>query len=183
MVIYVRLLIAVKRFHRITKVKLKPTSFKCALIPANHVQTPPGSREFIEGAICLEDLPYSPTLAVSLEYVGILLQTDNIVEVSKFYDRDPCICDWYYQAYGSSSTNQTRNSVANIIKEKKKGKVCGDVVIMKNGPLGGVWESSPDVDIISLSSTLWWYQQSGRDLSVVFRERGFLRMVGDLNDA
>jgi hypothetical protein len=73
--------------------------------------------------------------------------------------------------------------VANIIKENKVGKVCGDVVIMKNGPLGGSWESSPGIDIASLSSTLWWYHQSGRDLSTVFGERGFFWMVGDMNEA
>jgi hypothetical protein len=63
------------------------------------------SREFVEGAISLVDLPYSPTVAESLEYVGVLLQSDDIVEISKFYNRDPCIYDWYYQAYAPARPN------------------------------------------------------------------------------
>ena len=172
-------------FRHIVQVLSKPvvTSFKCAFLPANQIQTPPVCREFVEGAISLVDLPCSPSVASCLKYIGILLQTEDIAEISKFYYRDPCAYDWYYQAYGAACPNQTHNSVASIIKERKESKVCGDVVIVKNGPLGGLWESYPDINMASLSGTLWWYRQSGRDLSTVFGERGFLRMVGDISES
>jgi hypothetical protein len=71
--------------------------------------------------------------------------------------------------------------VASILKKPKKKPVYGDILVMKNGPIGGSWEVLPDVDISSLAKTIWWYKASGVDISTIFGERGFSRVLRELS--
>lgn len=135
-------------------------------------------RGYIEGAMVDMMMPVSTSSPMVPYFVAQLLQCEAPVEVAKFYDRDPAICDWYYQAYASG--NGASNSVANVLRSPDFPNVTGDVVILKNGPLSGMWKWSPDISIQPLARTLWWYQQSGRDITTVFGERGLQRILGDI---
>jgi hypothetical protein len=160
-----------------------PQGFMCALIPADGLHTTPAHREYVEGSIGQVTFPMQASNPLTLKYAAILLQCDNVVEISKFYDRDSSVVDWYYQAFAAETDdayNAKPNSIANILKDPKVGPVQGDILVMKNGPLNGQWETYPDVNVPSLARTIWWYRGSGRDISTVFGERGLLRVIGNL---
>ena len=160
----------------------KPHAFTGVFIPADGQKTTPLHREYIEGAMFPITFPSHPSDSLTLNYAAALLQCEQPIEATKFYDRDPQIFDWYYQAYNSNNHQNPVNSVANIVKKANTHQLHGDVLIIKNGPLGGAWESSPDVDIATLAQTIWWYRGSGRDVATVFGERGLLRTVHDLSN-
>jgi hypothetical protein len=119
---------------------------------------------------------------MTLKYAATLLQSENAIELNKFYDRNHSITDWYYQAYCSENHHSIPNSIANILKQPRGAQVCGDVLIIKNGPLDGIWEACPDVNTTSLAQTIWWYKVSGQDISTIFGERGFSRVLQELSD-
>ena len=50
------------------------------------------------------------------------------------------------------------------------------VVILKNGPVSGWWNMTPDVDPKALEKTLWWYHRSGRDIRTISSKRGLIHM-------
>jgi hypothetical protein len=112
-----------------------------------------------------------------LSRVSEILQTEAVCEVSRFYDRDPKITDWYYQMYAGSeiSEGSIRNDIAESVTSRR---VHGGVLIMKNGPLGGEWASEPEIQLDDLVKMLWWYKASGRDAATVCSERVFERLCG-----
>jgi hypothetical protein len=143
--------------------------------------TIPAYREYVEGSMTQIHLPSHPSEADVLTYVAKLLCCDEPVEITKFYDRDPKVIDWYYQAYSANNDCSPCNSIISIVKHSRSKAVYGDVLIMKNGPIDGSWQSAPDIDLQSLVRTIWWYLKSGREPASVFGERGLLRTVGQLD--
>jgi len=55
------------------------------------------------------------------------------------------------------------------------------MVVLKNGPVGESWEWSSDVKTGALAHMIWWYEKSSQEVSMVFGERGLLRVVGKLS--
>lgn len=158
-------------------------SFICAIIPADGLSTPPTRRAYIEDSITEVAFPMQPSNPLALKYAALILRCENVTQTCKFYDRDSSITDWYYEAYVAQSEDtviRRSNSITNILKYNKTDQARGDTLIMKNGPVNGSWETSPDVNIASLARTIWWYRGSGRDVSTVFGERGLIRILGDL---
>jgi hypothetical protein len=128
--------------------------------------------------VTLSTVPSSPAV---IDSVSAILGSASIVELEKFYDRDPTVCGWYYQAYVADDGVCSRlNSITNGFLRKREAPVVGDVLIVKNGPLGAAWETRASVDKVALAQTIWWYQKSGRDMSTVFGERGFMRVTSEL---
>lgn len=165
----------------------EPDGFTCALIPADHQHSLPTHREYVEGSITEVAFPVPATNPLVLKYAAIVLQCEDVIEISKFYDRDPTVTDWYYQAYAAdlespSMRNPSGNSIANIFKSSRVHHPLGDVLVIKNGPTHGPWESSANVNIPSLARTIWWYRGSGQDISTVFGERGLIRVIGDIQN-
>ena len=165
----------------------EPDGFICALIPADRQRSLPTHREYIEGSITEVRFPVPASNPLVLKYAAIVLQCENVIEISKFNDRDPTVTDWYYQAYAADSESPamrspSNNSIVNIFKSPRTHHALGDVLIMKNGPTDGPWESSANVNIPSLARTIWWYRGSGQDISTVFGERGLIRVIGDMKN-
>jgi hypothetical protein len=120
-----------------------------------------------------------------LKYAAIILQCENVIKIAKFYDRDPTITDWYYQAYAAEfpiMPNTGMNSIVNILKKPRAQQAVGNVLIMKNGPMHASWERSPNVNIPSLAQTIWWYRGSGQDVSTVFGERGLRHIIANMQN-
>lgn len=134
-------------------------------------------RQYVEGAMAAVTIPVPASNPMVLYFIAQLLQCEMPLEVANFYHRDPAVCDWYYQAYTSGAPGRP-NSVANILRTNRHEEITGDVFILKTGPLNGIWRWSPDILVRPLAETLWWYRQSGRDITAVFGERGLVRMLG-----
>lgn len=157
----------------------EPDQFACVFIPADRARASPAMREYIEGGMVDMMMPIPTSSPMVPYFVGELLQCDAPVEIAKFYDREADVCDWYYQAYSSGGQGGS-NSVANILRSPRFPIIAGDVLVLKNGPLNGTWKWSPDISVQALARTLWWYQQSGRDITAVFGERGLMRILGEV---
>ena len=108
------------------------------------------------------------------------MQCNTPVEIANFYDRDPQVSDWYYQAYVSNRGGRS-NSIVNIITQDYQSNTLGDMFIIKSGPENGIWKWDPDLTIKQTAEILWWYQQSGRDMRTVFNERGLVRLLGNMS--
>lgn len=138
-------------------------------------------RSYIEGAIVNFTIPVPTSNPMVPYFIAELLQCEAPVEIANFYDRDPSVCDWYYQAYASSEPGH-HNSIANILCKNGRPAVTGDIVVVKTGPMNGIWKWSPDIFVQTLAQTLWWYQQSGQDIQTVFNERGLRRLLGAIDE-
>lgn len=157
----------------------EPQSFGCVFIPSDDSRVAAPLRGYVEGAIADLQIPVPTSSPMVPYFVAELLQCNAPIEVAVFYDRDASICDWYYQAFASGEQGRP-NSVANILRTRKKPTISGDVLVVKTGPMNGIWKWSPDIAKQELAETLWWYQQSGRDIGDVFGERGMRRILGDM---
>lgn len=157
----------------------EPEEFRCIFIPADGNRNAPPNRPYVEGAMTEVTLPVTSSSPMVPYLVSQLLQCETPIEIANFYDRDPDICDWYYQVFGSDDLGQP-NSIGNILHSRNHPNVTGDILVMKSGPQNGIWKWSPDLCPQSLAETLWWYRQSGRDIATVFNERGLKRILGEI---
>lgn len=131
----------------------EPESFDCVFIPANDSRATPPVRGYVEGAISDLKIPVPTSSPMVPYFVAELLQCDAPVEVAIFYDRDPSVCDWYYQAFASNKKGRP-NSIANILRTRKNPTINGDVLVVKTGPMNGIWKWAPDIDKQQLAETL-----------------------------
>ena len=146
--------------------------------PGNGVESL-ATRELVGKSFTTVEFPVAASSPLVPHLIKQELNSPTCRELFNFYDRDPTVCEWYYQAYGDehkTSTSDILNPVANILVWLGLPKMVGRVVILKNGPVGGRWNMTPDVDPKALEQTLWWYHRSGRDIRTVSSERGLIRM-------
>jgi hypothetical protein len=113
--------------------------------------------------------------------IRLLLQSAHVNEVACFYDRDPAVDQWYYQAYARdpplATVGDDNNTFIAAVSKNPQQTVNSPVLIMKNGPVGGDWEGDKDIESESVVHTIWWYLASGNDVSQVFGEREFSRFL------
>lgn len=171
---------ATQRFRKVTAEKTEAKDFNGVVIAPDGARGCPSHREYISGSFTEIQFPISPSSPLLPHFMTQIIAGPNFRELVRFYDRDPLICDWYYQVFGYDSNilpEATENSVANILCTSRHFKFVGNIVIVKNGPAGGRWEATPDIDLRALGQTLWWYQRSGRDVGAVCNERSFMRLA------
>jgi hypothetical protein len=113
-------------------------------------------------------------------------------EVTSFYSRDDRHFQWYYQIYGASADNSGQRAndqsqtlskhfltdifdIANSIDQQTP------FVIIKNGPVGGEWETKANsIDIRDVLTSLWFYYKSGKSPKSVSGERELTRFLLNL---
>lgn len=169
-----------QRFRKVTAEKPEAQSFNGVVIAPDGARSCPTHREYIAGSLTEILFPISPSSPLLPHFMTQVIEGPNFRELIRFYDRDPQICDWYYQVFGYDSNllpGATGNSVANILCTSRQFKFVGNIVIVKNGPAEGRWVTTPDIDLTALGQTLWWYQRSGRDVGAVCNERSFMRLA------
>ena len=164
--------------HKIASEK-EPDAFKGIFIAADGNRSPPPTRTYVQEKMVEIPIPVSITNSMVPYLIANLLQCDTSVEIANFYDRDPQVSEWYYQAYVSNRGRRT-NSIANVVTQDYQSNALGDLFIIKSGPENGIWKWDPDLTIKQTAETLWWYQQSGRDMRTVFNERGLVRLLGNM---
>lgn len=112
-------------------------------------------------------------------HVQQLMGNGSAFSIGEFYSRRAGISSWYYQMYSIAQTvDGATNNIAAIIAGTE---ILGDVIVVKNGPLGGDWINQPEIDINDVVTTLWWYRASGRAVKEVFAEREAERILGDFS--
>jgi hypothetical protein len=114
-----------------------------------------------------------------------MLSSHRVGVIGKVYDRNPDIITWYYEIFvvekeDIRTLSGQRNKVVENIVVKKHTPVYGPVLLIKNGPAGGDWSSSPEVDVEDVARMIWWYMRTGRDPAVVFAERELERFMHTL---
>ena len=117
-------------------------------------------------------IPVSITSPMVTYFIANLLQCNAPIKITNFYDRNPQVTDWYYQAYISNEPGRP-NSIVNIVTQHC---LLGDMFIIKSGPKNGVRKWDSNLTIEQTTETLWWYQQSGHDIKTVFNERGLVHI-------
>jgi len=125
---------------------------------------------------------YIPSIAdrSSFEHhAKLLLGSDVLVPIGKVYEHNPATTNWYYEMFALKQNGGTsNNSLIQYLVSRKQAPVKGDVLLVKNGPKDGQWETEFTVnDVID---TLWWYYKSGRDVTEVCGERELARFVSSL---
>jgi hypothetical protein len=109
------------------------------------------------------------------------LNANHIEEVSTFYDRNGTIDQWYYQGYASSILSAVPKPSAfnciSVVRDHNLPPITGPVLVLKNGPVGGLWETDKDLLADDVARTIWWYHASGNEVAKVRGERELSRFL------
>ena len=119
-----------------------------------------------------------------IELIEGHLGKGDMVEVSKFYDRQNSIMNWYYQCYGidqAQSINdygfkKTQDALS-VLAWLGLTSGWGSIAIVKNGPADAGWKADLGMQPDSLVRSIWWYMRSGNDRMQVFGERKLSRFI------
>lgn len=104
-------------------------------------------------------------------------------ELTKFYDRNQGISDWYYQCFAekigldAKKTSKESDTVAGVLG---LNRCAGKLIIVKGGPISGEWMGDASVNSDTVARSIWWYKMSGNSVSDVFGEREFARFAKSL---
>ena len=122
-------------------------------------------------------------VAKDIDLMAACIQQDEIQEVSKFYDRNEHICDWYYQCYAPirpSNNTEKAAKTDSIAQWLGLQNTTGPIIMAKNGPDDAKWRKDMYVDIEVVARTIWWHYASGNDRKQVCGERELARFIQNL---
>lgn len=169
-----------QRFQKLTANVPEPTLFNGIVIESISNVGSPATRDLVGESLSVIIFPVAPSSPLILHLIKQEVNSPTCRELINFYDCDPTVCEWYYQAYSDKDRSLTTgviNSVANILVKPHQPKMVRKVVILKNGLAGGQWNMTPDIDPKALEQMLWWYHRSRRDIRIVSTKRGLMHLA------
>jgi hypothetical protein len=167
--------------QRLRRIVGQPINPACVIVRATadetHDPRPPARYDAVLAQMEERCLSLSPLGGEDIREMASLLGTDTVQDLGRFFDRDPRTNAWYYQVYGEGEGN-TNHTLAFM---GTRGRPCprGDVLLVKNGPIGGEWETDRAITAETVAKTVWWYWASGRDMYEVTQERDMARVLLD----
>jgi len=82
-------------------------------------------------------------------------QHTNLKEVGKFYDRDECAQDWYYQCYSKPTPGLLKAKPHTVAGCLVITNYNNPILVMKNGPVHGSWQHNLHIDLDAVACTIW----------------------------
>lgn len=158
-----------------------PTCWNGIVIhPAIFDDNPTESLSGIHSLLDYCEVTFAEDGAIDQKSLSDLITANDPQRLLAFYDRQDSICDWYYAAY--ADPNDSNSPPNTIVKDALNLDVRGRVLVILDGPKEGKWMQNEEVDTLKLARTLWWYKQSGSDVTEVYGERELRRFVTTLYD-